>query len=1118
MERERARKFGEEKKDLEYELEHTKEDLNMKLQLNEERLMELTAEKAVLEQEKITSMAAIVATERTAESNNSNSTESSAKLQQVLKNTKELLSADRINAAKLNISKSSLESQLQTMKKKIEELTSCNMVLKEELEAVKQKASTEATETAHQFGELEKLLTVTQEALNEEEKQVECLEKQVGDLTSQIQELENFKGDLEVTLESVKQEMLSVNAKKMEFDSLLQSRSQSSTKDNNNNNNHEESETSSTDNEELSSEKIKKEMESLRDDLERAEMENNALRTSLDELRDEKQSMNDSIMKNEEYLTLRNEEYLAELETARSALSAERSNVASTDVRLWESEMLLGNMRRDLKDALEKNKMLTGKVDNLETSIEKSQQTNAQTLKESETHVLINKEMSEKIQYLEKEIKSIRLEKESLLKRTAALARRDQLQKASLSTSNMEISKLMSTMSEFQTRFESLASQVETGQAEKQAQMIEYDDAEAKWVTERHELNERITELQAVCDEILEREEELKSKHTEALTELQADWESERVELNDCIETLEKKEENFVVKKSYTDRSMMNQKVSELEQDIQLLEVTMDGNKQDHAASIDELKEAKAQLLACEEELQTCRNEMQTLRTQNAIESLNFERTLSEVRGEIETLVSSMAATKKDLDSATAEHDETKAKLAASEEEVQLCRNEVVDRETQILKIRGEMEENKRTFEEQKASLEAKALISATALERARQDSMSVIKRETELRSEHDSSLEELKSYQDGLRESLENLKTEKSAELKEAIEKHQQLQVKHDSCLKEMESCWTALSSKEAIIQELRAETIGLKKIQREDQDRVMDEERMSEGRNKQALALLAEELNEAHAREASLEEVLATCREELAASKKKIDAFERKISEGLYGAGVYTDVISKLNKSNDSLESKNQMLQEETEALRTSAASLREEVRTLNARVAAGAKTKNSSGNNNNNNNGNKDLEQENRMMKDLLASSKHSVTEAKHMQEVLTKQIKAATKREARLSKEMVALRARNEEMAQRLEEQEQELDEFESDFALARTDARKVVEELRAQLLQLEKRNKQLLAETDRSSSSRGGGTKNEDLRGKLKMLVQHNKRLQKEIDTARAREQRLEKQLGLEPRR
>ena len=44
---------------------------------------------------------------------------------------------------------------------------------------------------------------------------------------------------------------------------------------------------------------------------------------------------------------------------------------------------------------------------------------------------------------------------------------------------------------------------------------------------------------------------------------------------------------------------MMNQKISELEQDIQLLEVPMDENKQDHTASIDELKEAKAQLLAC---------------------------------------------------------------------------------------------------------------------------------------------------------------------------------------------------------------------------------------------------------------------------------------------------------------------------------------------------------------------------------------------------------------------------------------------------------------------------------------------------------------------------------------
>ena len=76
---------------------------------------------------------------------------------------------------------------------------------------------------------------------------------------------------------------------------------------------------------------------------------------------------------------------------------------------------------------------------------------------------------------------------------------------------------------------------------------------------------------------------------------------------------------------------------------------------------------------------------------------------------------------------------------------------------------------------------------------------------------------------------------------------------------------------------------------------------------------------------------------------------------------------------------------------------------------------------------------------------------------------------------------------------------------------RNDARKVVEELRAQLNQLEKRNQQLEAAS-------GGLNSIEELKDKLKQLVMRNKRLEKEILTCKARERRYEKELGLEPRR
>ena len=99
-----------------------------------------------------------------------------------------------------------------------------------------------------------------------------------------------------------------------------------------------------------------------------------------------------------------------------------------------------------------------------------------------------------------------------------------------------------------------------------------------------------------------------------------------------------------------------------------------------------------------------------------------------------------------------------------------------------------------------------------------------------------------------------------------------------------------------------------------------------------------------------------------------------------------------------------------------------------------------------------------------------------------------------REAHLTKELLALKVRNEDMGKRIDDQEHELDEFENDFAMARDDARKVVEELRSQLLQLERRNKQLLAD--------GTIGKVEDLKTKLRQLIQQNKRLQTEIESVK----------------
>jgi chromosome segregation ATPase len=621
-----------------------------------------------------------------------------------------------------------------------------------------------------------------------------------------------------------------------------------------------------------------------------------------------------------------------------------------------------------------------------------------------------------------------------LQKRMAALARRDQLQKASLMTSNEEIAKLMKTMSGFQSRFETLAEQVELGEAEKKVQMKQYDDHEVKWISEKIELNDRIMKLQKECHGIQKRYDALDSKHVQALMKEQTSWQTERVSLNKRIALLGKNDYSklddsaaaYPLQTCGTDRSLLNQKMCELEQDINLLEVTMDDKKQQHIAATAELEVTTYKLEACEEELESCKAEMQTLVLKSATDREAFHGKIRELEEELESTAATLEATKKERDSVTTEYGMTQTILDASKAELKRCQKKLEDSEV-------------------------------------------AAEKEAEVQSKHEV-------------EALEFFK-----------KSQQELKSKYDSCLKELESCKTELIEKEAVMRELAKKQVE----QRE--------------RNKQALELLTDDLNESHIREKALEDVLSSCEKELFACKKKIQSFEDKVMEEQFGTGVYKDVVQKLKRSNRSLTTNNIKLQEETKALKESAAAMQKNVNSLRqqnkiSRVVVGGYK---SGNNNNSSEG--EVERENHMMKDLLATSQLSVTEAKNMQKILSSQVEAATKRETKLTKEVLVVKARNADMEKRLEEQEQELDEFENDFALARNDARKVVEELRSQLVQIEKRNKQLEAAS-------GGLTSIEDIKSKLTQLVHKNKRLQKEIDTCKARERRLENELGLEPRR
>lgn len=153
---------------------------------------------------------------------------------------------------------------------------------------------------------------------------------------------------------------------------------------------------------------------------------------------------------------------------------------------------------------------------------------------------------------------------------------------------------------------------------------------------------------------------------------------------------------------------------------------------------------------------------------------------------------------------------------------------------------------------------------------------------------------------------------------------------------------------------------------------------------------------------------------------------------------------------------------------------------------------------------------VEERNKELEDLLAQSQAEIeyltTKTISVRAKLTKELEAANAREIELSKEVQVIKSQNSVMEKRLEEQERELDEFESDFAMARDDARRVVEELRSQVAQLERKNEQLLTD--------GTVKKVDDLKSKLRQLISQNQRLQKDIETFKSRERKLQQELGL----
>ena len=160
-----------------------------------------------------------------------------------------------------------------------------------------------------------------------------------------------------------------------------------------------------------------------------------------------------SIYSNDEVALLRVTEQrdiiLEELRITKENLEAEKKTTHELNQRLIMKAISIDCQLADTEDQFKKSK---ARIDSVNRQ---------------------NENLSTKVRVLTRE-------NESLLKRTAALARRDQIQKATILTSNAEIIKLMSTIEAFQERFLTLADAVVTVNDKNAKEDVDKEPAETK--------------------------------------------------------------------------------------------------------------------------------------------------------------------------------------------------------------------------------------------------------------------------------------------------------------------------------------------------------------------------------------------------------------------------------------------------------------------------------------------------------------------------------------------------------------------------------------------------------------------------------------------------------------
>jgi len=245
-----------------------------------------------------------------------------------------------------------------------------------------------------------------------------------------------------------------------------------------------------------------------------------------------------------------------------------------------ELRLTKANLEKEKKTTHDLNQRLIMKAISIDCQLADTEERLAQSRGKIDAANTKNKEMSDKLL-------AVRMENQNLMKRTAALARRDQIQKATIMASNAEIIRLMSTVEAFQDRFLSLHDAVKLHKEKYQEDAPQKEEASTAAADDDNKANEdessqivplntstsddsltpfeedqmslsekqdrnsyaaRVKEFQEKLDDFNAKRQELESKQRDHSSKEQA-WHVERDDLFACIKKL--KSNNKEIKKKF---------------------------------------------------------------------------------------------------------------------------------------------------------------------------------------------------------------------------------------------------------------------------------------------------------------------------------------------------------------------------------------------------------------------------------------------------------------------------------------------------------------------------------------------------------------------------------------